>query len=226
MFFRWCPCRPAEASRPTGGPPSPPPESALRWAGASRATSSAEPGPAAPRHGTPLRGESGGWDWGRRARGAGIAGGSGRRPGGSFTAAPLPGPGRSSAAITIAFAGDGHFIGRTAKLLRHPATAVGPIARVLRSADLIVLNLETAVTRWGTPQPKRYHFRASARAFTALADAGVDVANWSPRWPSLPRDGWQPRLGRGRGTRPCAPAPGSRRGRAADQRRTFRAARG
>ncbi|MHB1432854.1 MAG: CapA family protein [Streptosporangiaceae bacterium] len=62
-------------------------------------------------------------------------------------------------------------------MLRDPATAFGPIARVLRSADLTVLNLETAVTRRGTPQPKRYHFRASARAFTALADSGVDVAN-------------------------------------------------
>jgi len=70
-----------------------------------------------------------------------------------------------------------HFTGRTAKLLRHPATAFGPVASLLRSADLTVVNLETAVTTQGTPQPKYYHFRTTAMAFTALRDAGVDVAN-------------------------------------------------
>jgi len=70
-----------------------------------------------------------------------------------------------------------HFTGRTAKLLRRPATAFGPIAALLRSADLSVVNLETAVTARGKPQPKYYHFRTTAVAFTALRDAGVDIAN-------------------------------------------------
>jgi poly-gamma-glutamate synthesis protein (capsule biosynthesis protein) len=70
-----------------------------------------------------------------------------------------------------------HFTGRTAKLLRHPATAFGPIATLLRSADLTVVNLETAVTTRGTPQPKYYHFRTTPVAFAALRDAGVDIAN-------------------------------------------------
>ncbi len=70
-----------------------------------------------------------------------------------------------------------HFTGRTAKLLRHPATAFGPIAALLRSADLTVVNLETAVTSGGKPQPKYYHFRTRPAAFAALRDAGVDVAN-------------------------------------------------
>jgi len=70
-----------------------------------------------------------------------------------------------------------HFTGRTAKLLRRPATAFGPIAGLLRSADLTLVNLETAVTARGKPQPKYYHFRAKPAAFTALRDAGVDVAN-------------------------------------------------
>lgn len=70
-----------------------------------------------------------------------------------------------------------HFTGRTAKLLRHPATAFGPIAALLRSADLTVVNLETAVTSGGKPQPKYYHFRTRPAAFTALRDAGVDIAN-------------------------------------------------
>ena len=79
--------------------------------------------------------------------------------------------------ITLAFAGDVHFTGRTAKLLRTPATAFGPIAGLLRSADLTVVNLETAVTGRGKPQPKYYHFRARPAAFTALRAAGIDIAN-------------------------------------------------
>ena len=37
------------------------------------------------------------------------------------------------------------------------------------------MNLETAVTSRGTPQPKTYHFRTGPAAFTALRDAGVDL---------------------------------------------------
>src|SRR6266571_1230457 len=100
-------------------------------------------------------------------------------------AAARPGPGRGSpgraghvgGAITLAFAGDVHFTGRTTKLLRDPATAFGPIASLLRSADLTVVNLETAVTSGGHPQPKYYHFRTRPAAFTALRDAGIDIAN-------------------------------------------------
>jgi 2',3'-cyclic-nucleotide 2'-phosphodiesterase (5'-nucleotidase family) len=77
--------------------------------------------------------------------------------------------------ITLAFAGDVHFEGRTRLLLADPATAFGPIATVLRSADFTAVNLETAITNGGTPQPKTYHFRAPATAFTALRDAGVDL---------------------------------------------------
>ncbi|HEX9065514.1 MAG TPA: CapA family protein [Streptosporangiaceae bacterium] len=84
-------------------------------------------------------------------------------------------PGRGP--ITLAFAGDVHFTGRTAKLLRDPATAFGPITPLLKSADLTLVNLETAVTTRGKPQPKFYHFRTNPAAFTALRDAGIDVAN-------------------------------------------------
>jgi poly-gamma-glutamate capsule biosynthesis protein CapA/YwtB (metallophosphatase superfamily) len=83
--------------------------------------------------------------------------------------APRPG------AITLAFAGDVNFAGRTARLLHDPATAFGPISALLRAADFTALNLETAVTSRGAPQPKTYHFRTSPRAFTALRDAGVDL---------------------------------------------------
>jgi poly-gamma-glutamate synthesis protein (capsule biosynthesis protein) len=66
-----------------------------------------------------------------------------------------------------------NFAGRTARLLSDPATAFGPIASVLKSADFTALNLETAVTERGTPQPKSPHFRTTPLAFTALRDAGV-----------------------------------------------------
>src|SRR5215469_13763461 len=77
--------------------------------------------------------------------------------------------------VTLAFAGDVHFEARTRLLLADPATAFGPIAAVLRSADFTAVNLETAITSRGTPQPKNYHFRAPTTAFTALRDAGINL---------------------------------------------------
>jgi len=84
-------------------------------------------------------------------------------------------PVRPGGDLTLAFAGDVHFTGRAAALLDDPATAVGPIASVLRAADLAMVNLETAVTERGAPEPKEYTFRAPATAFDALVAAGVDV---------------------------------------------------
>jgi poly-gamma-glutamate synthesis protein (capsule biosynthesis protein) len=80
---------------------------------------------------------------------------------------------RTSGDITLAFAGDVHFAGRVARLLKDPATAFGPIVSVLKSADFTAVNLETPVTSRGQPQPKTYHFATTPRAFTALRDAGV-----------------------------------------------------
>jgi poly-gamma-glutamate synthesis protein (capsule biosynthesis protein) len=68
-----------------------------------------------------------------------------------------------------------HFAGRTAGLLSKPTTAFGPIAAVLESTDLTMLNLETAITERGTEQPKQFHFRAPVTAFDAVRAAGVDV---------------------------------------------------
>jgi poly-gamma-glutamate capsule biosynthesis protein CapA/YwtB (metallophosphatase superfamily) len=84
-------------------------------------------------------------------------------------------PAGAPGSITLAFAGDVNFAGRTRLLLADPATAFGPITAVLRSADFAAVNLETAITSGGTPQPKTYHFRAPAAAFTALRDAGIDL---------------------------------------------------
>ena len=93
-----------------------------------------------------------------------------------------PGPTGSPAApteqtVTFAFAGDVHFTGRTAALLDDPATAIGPFAAQLGAADLAMVNLESAVTTRGTPEPKRFHFRAPPAAYEALRAAGIDVAS-------------------------------------------------
>src|SRR6202045_3765225 len=90
-------------------------------------------------------------------------------------AGQVPPAGSAAQDITLAFAGDVHFTGRTRLLLADPATAFGPVAAVLRSADFAAVNLETAVTDGGTPQPKTYHFRAPPAAFTALRAAGIDL---------------------------------------------------
>jgi poly-gamma-glutamate capsule biosynthesis protein CapA/YwtB (metallophosphatase superfamily) len=75
----------------------------------------------------------------------------------------------------LAFGGDVHFTERTLALLDDPATAFGPVSPVLSAADIAMVNLETAVTTRGTPEPKEYHFRAPPSAFAALGSAGVDV---------------------------------------------------
>ncbi|WP_405016120.1 CapA family protein [Kitasatospora sp. NBC_00070] len=87
--------------------------------------------------------------------------------------------GDPAATITIAFAGDVHFEGRTESRLnvKAPEQALGPISRTLAAADLSVLNLETAITERGAPEPKTYTFRTSARALKVLQDSGVDVVS-------------------------------------------------
>lgn len=80
-------------------------------------------------------------------------------------------------AVTLGFAGDVHFAGQLSPLLRRPRTALEPIAPALRQPDLMMVNLETAITRRGSPEPKEYQFRTSARALEALDAAGVDVVS-------------------------------------------------
>ena len=94
------------------------------------------------------------------------------------TPAVRPKPTQPAAApqITLAFAGDVHFEGRVVDRLDEPASALGPVASVLRRADLAMVNLETAITVRGTPEPKEFRFRAPPVAFDALRSAGVDIA--------------------------------------------------
>src|SRR5579862_1873518 len=61
----------------------------------------------------------------------------------SPSARPSP-AGTAAGTVTLAFAGDVHFTGRTAALLSDPPTAFGPIAAVLKAAAFTAVNLETA----------------------------------------------------------------------------------
>jgi poly-gamma-glutamate synthesis protein (capsule biosynthesis protein) len=78
--------------------------------------------------------------------------------------------------VTLGFAGDVHFSGVLAPRLQQPATALDPIEAALRRPDLMMVNLETALTERGVPFPKEYNFRAPPAALDALDAAGVDVA--------------------------------------------------
>ena len=90
-------------------------------------------------------------------------------------AVPPPGMSQGGDPVTIAFAGDTHFAGQLAPRLADPVTAMGPLTSVLAAADVGVVNLETAVTARGVPQPKEFTFRSPATAFQALKAGGVDV---------------------------------------------------
>ncbi|SOB81009.1 CapA family protein [Streptomyces sp. 1331.2] len=92
----------------------------------------------------------------------------------SKKAAPRP-----DGTVTVAFAGDVHFEGRTEARLavQSPEPALGPISATLADADLSVLNLETAITGRGAPEPKLYTFRTAPKALSVLKESGVDVVS-------------------------------------------------
>ncbi|GAA3653508.1 hypothetical protein GCM10022237_11680 [Nocardioides ginsengisoli] len=99
---------------------------------------------------------------------------------------PAPAGGEPAGAhgtVTLAFAGDVHFEAHLAGLLDHPRDALGPITDALASADLAMVNLESAIAEPGRrPEAKeievpgrRFHFRTTPAALDLLAAAGVDV---------------------------------------------------
>ena len=81
--------------------------------------------------------------------------------------------------VTFAFGGDVHFPTDTNlgdRLAADPTTALGPtVPALLAGADLTMVNLESALTGGGCPQPepKQYVFDAPATAITAFQNAGV-----------------------------------------------------
>lgn len=106
---------------------------------------------------------------------AGDTTGDGSAAPGSGTAYPTQ-PAKAAGTMTLSFAGDVHFERQVRALLTSPEgmTALRP---VLGAADVTVVNLESAITDRGSPEPKEFHFRAPPSALQTLADAGVDVVS-------------------------------------------------
>lgn len=100
--------------------------------------------------------------------------GTAATPGASRTAGGHPAHAEPPGTLTLAFAGDVHFTGRTADRLGVDP-ALGPMSEQLAAADFSMVNLESAITTRGAPQAKIYHFRTSPAALTALHDSGVDA---------------------------------------------------
>jgi poly-gamma-glutamate capsule biosynthesis protein CapA/YwtB (metallophosphatase superfamily) len=93
----------------------------------------------------------------------------------STTRDPVLGNGQ---AVTLAFAGDTNFEGSAGqRLADDPASVLAPFAGVLSSADVAVVNMETAIGTGGTPAPKEFVFQAPAAALEAFRAAGVDVVS-------------------------------------------------
>jgi Bacterial capsule synthesis protein PGA_cap len=103
------------------------------------------------------------------------------------------GPRGSGQTVTFAFAGETQFpdvidteAGAVStglpllsdQLKADPTHVLAPVTSVLSTADVAMVNLETAITERGEPVPyKQFHFRSPATSFTALKAAGVDVVN-------------------------------------------------
>jgi poly-gamma-glutamate capsule biosynthesis protein CapA/YwtB (metallophosphatase superfamily) len=78
--------------------------------------------------------------------------------------------------VVLAFGGDVHFEGSLGvRLATDPETALAPIAPLFAGADVVMVNLETAVGESGVPAKKQFVFRAPPSAFRALRAAHVDV---------------------------------------------------
>lgn len=78
---------------------------------------------------------------------------------------------------TIALAGDVHAEAPIRGVLDRGANPLAGMADHLRRADLAMVNVETAVSRRGTPAAKSFTFRAPGSLWQALAAAGVDVVS-------------------------------------------------
>ncbi|SDU87238.1 poly-gamma-glutamate synthesis protein (capsule biosynthesis protein) [Microlunatus sagamiharensis] len=97
---------------------------------------------------------------------------------------PDPGPAARLSPVTLAFAGDVHFEGDVADLLDEPGSTLGRMSGALRSADVAVVNLESALTTGGSRARKeledpaqRYWFRSPPAALDLLERSGVDAVS-------------------------------------------------
>src|SRR5215470_7517397 len=84
-------------------------------------------------------------------------------------------PAAGAVEVTMAFAGDVHFAGRTAGRVALGPDVLGPIGRTLAAADIGMVNLESAITERGTEEPKQFHFRAPPAVLDSLRRSGLDL---------------------------------------------------
>lgn len=84
----------------------------------------------------------------------------------------------SSEQITLAFVGDMHAEGGVRSALNSdPSQLLAGMKPAFDQADLVVGNVETAITTGGKAVNKKYVFRAPPSFLTALNDGGLDVAS-------------------------------------------------
>ncbi|WP_370039852.1 CapA family protein [Nocardioides sp.] len=116
----------------------------------------------------------------RSDAGAGAAlDGSGARVDDAATAAGPTGE------VLLAFAGEVHLEGVLEGLADQPGSTLGPLSRALSSADLAVLNLESAITDGTTDRARkelevpgnRYWFDAPPSVLDLMDRSGVDVVS-------------------------------------------------
>ncbi|GGI08875.1 CapA family protein [Egicoccus halophilus] len=83
-----------------------------------------------------------------------------------------------SAPLTLAFVGDIHFADQLGGIAAtDPGAVLAGVRAAWADADLVIGNLETAVTEGGTPEPKQFTFRTPATSLAALSSAGIDAVS-------------------------------------------------
>lgn len=79
--------------------------------------------------------------------------------------------------VTVVLGGDVHAEPPITAVLARGESPLDGLADELTSADLAIVNLETAVGVLGTPADKQYTFQAPPSLWPALRESGVDVVN-------------------------------------------------
>lgn len=116
------------------------------------------------------------------AGGGAALDGSGARADGADGTADAGG---ASGEVLLAFAGEVHLEGVLEGLADQPGSTLGPLSRALSSADLAVLNLESAITDGTTDRARkelevpgnRYWFDAPPSVLDLMERSGVDVVS-------------------------------------------------
>ena len=83
----------------------------------------------------------------------------------------------SNTTITIAFGGDVHGEYPISKQIANKKSVLGDAKEIFKSADLAVINLETAITDHTQKRKKQYNFKSRIELLHNLKKSGVDVVS-------------------------------------------------